>query len=109
MPLTRGRDKRNLVPNTLGLNENHSSEGVWGRRKKNKRAENWEEEEKTTYAKSEEVARKWGEACSCFMYYLYVPHRVRPAHGCQEMKPAVGVVEKDRWGQRTHQDSLPIP
>lgn len=37
MPLTPGWDKRNLLPNTLGLNENHSSQGVWGRRKENKR------------------------------------------------------------------------
>lgn len=43
MPLTPGWDKRNLVPNTLGLNENHSSQGAWARRKKNKRKENREE------------------------------------------------------------------
>lgn len=42
MPLTPGRDKRNVVPNTLGLNENHSSQGVWGRREKNEKKENRE-------------------------------------------------------------------
>lgn len=45
MPLTPGRDKKNLLPNTLGLNENHSSQGVWGRRKKNKREKNRDEGE----------------------------------------------------------------
>lgn len=45
MPSTPGWDKRNLVPNTLGLNENHSPQGVWGRRKKNERKQNREERE----------------------------------------------------------------
>lgn len=44
MPLTPGWDNRNLVPNTLGLNENYSSQGVWGRRK-NERKRNREEGE----------------------------------------------------------------
>lgn len=37
MPLTPGWDKRNLLPNMLGLNENHSLEGAQGGRNKNKR------------------------------------------------------------------------
>lgn len=37
MPLTPGWDKRNLLPNMLGINENHSLEGAQGGRNKNKR------------------------------------------------------------------------
>lgn len=45
MPLTPGWDKRNLLPNMLGINENHSSQGVWVEGKRIKGKKNRDEEE----------------------------------------------------------------
>lgn len=62
MPLTRGWDERNLVPNRLGLNGSHSSQEVWARNKK-KRKENREEGD----SMSKELARKQRDVSSCFV------------------------------------------
>lgn len=63
MPLTPGWDKRNLLPNMLGLNENHSLEGAQGGRNKNKEKGNREEGGDTCKVPSSEVAA----LCSTWM------------------------------------------